>query len=157
MIPALIVLLIVIDLTYAPEQGEQVVLVPYGNHVLGATFLNYNHIIDEQLTNTIDKISRRIDGFYYGRYDLRCNSIEDLKAGENFSIMEVNGARAEPAHIYEPGFSFFKAQLTIAKHFRMMYEAARENHKNGVAYMSYKIFKDTLRLRKEYRSKVTVE
>ncbi len=146
-----------IDLTYAPEQGEQVVLVPYGNHVLGATFLNYNHIIDAALTDIIDSISQQIDGFYYGRYDLRCNSIEDLKAGKNFSILELNGARAEPAHIYEPGFSFLKAQLTIAKHFRMMYEAARENNKNGVAYMSYKNFKDTLRLRKEYRSKVRVE
>jgi hypothetical protein len=145
-----------IDFTHVPQPGEEVMLVPYGNHVLGATFLNYNHIIDTALTDTIDSISQRIDGFYYGRYDLRCNSIEDLKAGKNFSILEVNGARAEPAHIYEPGFSFFKAQLTIAKHFRMMYNAARENNKNGVAYMSYKNFKDTLRLRKEYRSKVRV-
>jgi hypothetical protein len=145
-----------IDFTCIPAKGEQQVLVPIGNHVLGATFLNYNHIIDEQLTDTIDKISQRIDGFYFGRYDLRCNSIEDLKMGKNFSILEVNGAGAEPAHIYEPGFSFFKAQLTIAKHFRMMYKAARENNKNGVAYMSYKNFKDTQRLEKQYRSKVTV-
>jgi hypothetical protein len=145
-----------IDFTQVPQHGEQVVLVPYGNHVLGATFLNYNHIIDTALTDTIDKISQRIDGFYFGRYDLRCASIEDLKLGKNFSILEVNGAGAEPAHIYEPGFSFFKAQLTIARHFRMMYRAARENNKNGVAYMSYKNFKDTQRLEKVYRSKVTV-
>lgn len=145
-----------IDFTHIPQPGEEVVLVPYGNHVLGATFFNYNHIIDEQLHNTIDAVSRRIDGFYFGRYDLRCNSIEDLKAGKNFSILEVNGAGAEPAHIYEPGFSFFKAQLTIARHFRMMYKAARENNKNGVAYMSYKVFKETQRLEKEYRSKVSI-
>jgi hypothetical protein len=145
-----------IDFTHVPELGEQVVLVPYGNHVLGATFLNYNHIIDTALTDTIDEISQRINGFYFGRYDLRCASIEDLKMGKNFSILEVNGAGAEPAHIYEPGFSFFKAQLTIAKHFKMMYTAARENNKNGVAYMSYKHFKDTQRLEKEYRSKVTL-
>jgi hypothetical protein len=145
-----------IDFTHVPQPGEEVVLVPYGNHVLGATFINYNHIIDKQLTDTIDAISQRIDGFYFGRYDLRCASIEDLKKGKNFSILEVNGAGAEPAHIYEPGFSFFQAQLTIAKHFNMMYKAARENNKNGVAYMSYKNFKDTQRLEKEYRSKVTV-
>ncbi len=145
-----------IDFTQVPQPGEKVVLVPYGNHVLGATFLNYNHIIDVALTDTIDAISQRIDGFYFGRYDLRCASIEDLKMGKNFSILEVNGAGAEPAHIYEPGFSFFKAQLTIARHFRMMYKAARENNKNGVTYMSYKDFKDTLRLEKAWRSKVTV-
>lgn len=145
-----------IDFTHVPQAGEEVVLVPIGNHVLGATFLNYNHIIDTELTETIDSISQRIDGFYFGRYDLRCASIEDLKRGKNFSILEVNGAGAEPAHIYEPGFSFFKAQLTIARHFRMMFKAARENNKNGVPYMSYKNFKHTQRLEKEYRSKVTV-
>jgi hypothetical protein len=145
-----------IDFSHVPLPGEAIVLVPYGNHVLGATFLNYNHIIDTALTDTIDTISQRINGFYFGRYDLRCASIEDLKQGKNFSILEVNGAGAEPAHIYEPGFSFFTAQLTIAKHFKMMYKAARENNKNGVAYMSYKEFKQTQRLEKEYRSKVTV-
>jgi hypothetical protein len=145
-----------IDFTQVPDHGEEVILVPIGNHVLGATFLNYNHIIDTALTETIDTVSQRIDGFYFGRYDLRCASIEDLKMGKNFSILEVNGAGAEPAHIYEPGFSFFKAQLTIARHFKMMYRAARENNKNGVAYMSYKDFKDTQRLEKEYKSKVSL-
>lgn len=143
-----------IDFTHVPLQGEEVLLVPYGNHVLGATFLNYNHVIDAELTNTIDNISKQIHGFYFGRYDLRCASIEDLKQGKNFSILEVNGAGAEPAHIYEPGFSFIEAQLTIAKHFKMMYTAARENNRKGIPYMSYKSFKDTQRLEKEYRSKV---
>ncbi|MFN0080922.1 MAG: hypothetical protein ACKVOM_00250 [Ferruginibacter sp.] len=145
-----------IDFSYIPAAGEQHLLVPYGNHVLGATFLNYNHIIDEQLTDTIDTISQRIDGFYFGRYDLRCNSIEDLKIGKNFSILEVNGAGAIPAHIYEPGFSFFKAQLTIARHFGMMYQAARENNKRGVPYMSYKEFKNTQKLEKAYRLNVSI-
>ena len=143
-----------IDFAHVPLQGEEVLLVPYGNHVLGATFFNYNHIIDATLTDTVDNISKQIDGFYFGRYDLRCASIEDLKEGKSFSILEVNGAGAEPAHIYEPGFSFIKAQLTIAKHFKMMYTAARENNRNGIPYMSYKSFKDTQRLEKEYRSKV---
>jgi hypothetical protein len=132
------------------------VLVPYGNHVLGATFLNYNHIIDEQLVSTIDTISKKIDGFYYGRYDIRCKSIEDLKAGKNFSILEVNGAAAEPAHIYEPGFPFFKAQLEIAKHFKMMYEAAIENKKRGYSFITFKTFIKTLKLEKEYRLHVNI-
>lgn len=143
-----------IDFTYVPEDGEEIMLVPYGNHVLGATFFNYNHIIDSALTDTIDSISQQINGFYFGRYDLRCASIEDLKMGKNFSILEVNGAGAEPAHIYEPGFSFIEAQFTIARHFRMMYKAARENNRNGVSYMSFKDFRHTQRLEKEYRSKV---
>jgi hypothetical protein len=145
-----------IDFNQVLAVGKELVLVPYGNHVLGATFLNYNHIIDEQLTNTIDTISKRIEGFYFGRYDLRCAGIEDLKMGKNFSILEVNGAGAEPAHIYEPGFSFFRAQLTLAQHFRMMYNAAKENKKRGHEYMSYHAFKNTHKLEKEYRLNVSV-
>ena len=133
------------------QKGEKQLLVPYGNHVLGATFINYNRIIDEQLISTIDKLSKRIDGFYYGRFDLRCTCIDDLKKGINFSILEINGAASEPAHIYEPGFSFFKAQFTIARHFRIMYKIAKANHQNGVAYMSFKSFLHTKKLEREYR------
>jgi len=145
-----------IDFERILKAGEKETLVPYGNHVLGATFLDYNHIIDQELTDTIDTISKRIDGFYFGRYDLRCASIEDLKKGENFSILEVNGAGAEPAHIYEPDFSFFKAQKVILNHFSMMYQAAKENNKRGVAYMSYQDFKDTRKSEKEYRQNVSI-
>ncbi len=140
-----------IDFAKILDTGEQLVLVPYGNHVLGATFLNYNHIIDEQLTNTIDKISKRIDGLYYGRYDLRCKSIESLKNGNDFAILEINGTAAEAAHIYEPGYSFFKAQIEIAKHFKMMYEAAIENKKRGCSYISFPTFLNILTLEKQYR------
>ncbi|HOZ87200.1 MAG TPA: hypothetical protein PL029_05545, partial [Bacteroidia bacterium] len=48
-----------------------------------------------------------------GRYDIRCTSIEDLKKGNNFSILELNGSGAEPAHIYDPNFSYLKAQTVL--------------------------------------------
>ena len=103
---------------YVLEKGQERVLVPYGNHVLGAMFLNYNHIIDEEMLNSFDKISKQIKGFNYGRFDLRCSSIDDLKKGINISILELNGAGAEPAHIYDPGFSFYEAQKVLATHYR---------------------------------------
>lgn len=134
--------------------GEQEVLVPYGNHVLGATFLNYNQIIDEALVNTFDHISKQINGFYFGRYDLKCTSVQDLKLGKNIAILELNGAGAEPSHIYDPHFSFFKAQRVIGNHYRMMYQAALINKQAGVPFMSFKSFKDTRKLEKEYKQNV---
>jgi len=139
------------------ECGEDQVLVPYGNHILGATFLDYNHIIDDRLIATFDKISSGIGGFYYGRFDIRCTSIEDLKAGKNISILELNGAGAEPAHIYDPNFSFFSAQLVLAKHYKMMYEAAVENKKNGTEYMTYNAFKRTRKLERKFKQKVILQ
>jgi len=143
-----------IDFHRILELGEQELLVPYGNHVLGAMFLDYNHIIDEALINTFNHISKQIDGFYFGRFDLRCTSIEDLKMGKNIAILELNGAGAEPSHIYDPCFSFFKAQKVIANHYRMMYQAAFINKQAGVPFMSFKSFKDTRLLEKNYKQSV---
>jgi hypothetical protein len=132
-------------------EGEQEVLVPYGNHVLGAMFLDYHHIIDEALINTFDHISKQIEGFYFGRYDLRCSSIDDLKKGKNIAILELNGAGAEPSHIYDPQFSFFKAQRVIAKHYKMMFQTASVNQQAGVPFMNYQSFRQTRKLEKEYK------
>jgi hypothetical protein len=143
-----------IDLTKVIPKDENIVLVPYGNHVRGAMFLDYNHIIDEELTDTFDKISKQIDGFYFGRYDLRCTSLEDLKAGKNIMILELNGSGAEPAHIYQPGYSFFKAQQSLALYYSLMYQISAENHKKGVPFMTRKEYFDLLKDEKIYKSKM---
>jgi hypothetical protein len=140
-----------IDFDKILKNGEEQVLVPYGNHVLGAMFLNYNHIIDASLTAVFDTMSKEIDGFYFGRYDLRCNSIEDLKNGTNFLIVELNGSGAEPSHIYDPNFSYFKAQQVIAQHYNLMYKAAIANNKKGIPSMSYSAYKATKLAEKEFK------
>ena len=140
-----------IDFNKILSPGEEALIVPYGNHVLGAKFLDYHHIIDEALLNSIDNISQKIDGFYFGRFDLRCTSIEDLKQGKNVAILELNGAGAEPAHIYDPNFSFIKAQIVLAKHYKMMYDASAENKRNGITYMTFWAFIKWKRAEKSYK------
>jgi hypothetical protein len=68
--------------------------------------------------------------------------------------VELNGAGAEPSHIYDPRFSFFKPQKVIANHYRMMYQAALINKQAGIPFMSFKSFKDTRKLEKEYKQSV---
>jgi len=145
-----------IDLAEVVEKGEEKLLVPYGNHVLGTMFINYNHIIDEVLIDVIDGISKQIPDFYFGRFDLRCGSIEELKKGKNISILELNGAGAEPAHIYDPSFSFFQAQFVLADHYRMMFEAAMENKKKAVSFMTFRDFMQNKKLEKEYKQSVVL-
>jgi hypothetical protein len=134
--------------------GEKKVLVPYGNHVRGAMFLDYGHIIDDKLNGFFDEMSCQINGFYFGRYDLKCESIKKLREGKNFAIVELNGAGAEPAHIYQPGFSFWKAQKVILKHLYWMYEAASINHAKGIEYLSHNQFKLLKQAEKAYKAKV---
>lgn len=119
-----------------PAPGEVVELVPIGNHSRGTKFLNANHLITPELTRLFDRISHPIDGFYYGRYDLRCRSVADLYAGKYIRILELNGAGAEPAHIYQPGFSIREAYRVLFHHWRVLYDISRENHRRGVAYLN---------------------
>lgn len=132
--------------------GESVELNAIGNHCLGTKFLNGEAFITERLSHTFDSISKQIDGFYFGRFDLRCASIEDLYAG-NIKIMELNGCGAEPAHIYQPGFSLWKALGVLATHWKNLFIISMQNHKQGVPFLSvkegrqiYKRFKEATQL-----------
>lgn len=127
--------------------GEVLELVSIGNHCLGTKFLDGSYLINEQLSLSFDKISKQIDGFNFGRFDLRCGSLNDLYNG-NIKVLELNGCGAEPAHIYHPGFSIFKAVSVLLDHWRSIFVISRANKKRGVRYtpikeamMHYKKFK----------------
>ncbi len=109
-------------------KNEEFLLVPYGNHVRGAKFVDASHLIDEQLTHTIDTVCRQVDGFYYGRLDIRYSTWEELKEGKNFSIIELNGAGSEPTHIYDPKHSLFFSWKEIIRHWNILWKISRMNH-----------------------------
>ena len=121
------------------KHGEDLILVPYGNHVRGAKFVDDTELADETLTITIDEVCKQIKGFYYGRMDVRYNTWEELKQGKNFSIIELNGAGSEPTHIYDPKHSVFFAWKEIIRHWIILYKISRLNHKNfNKPYMDIK-------------------
>jgi hypothetical protein len=118
--------------------GELKNLVPYGNHIRGAKFLDHSHKISPQLTEVINEMCLQIPGFYFGRLDIMYNTFEELEAGKNFAVVELNGAASEPTHIYDPKHSIFFAWKELMRHITFMYEISVANHKNGVPYLSHK-------------------
>jgi hypothetical protein len=131
--------------------GEEFVLVPYGNHVRGAKFIDASHLIDEKLVDSIDKLCKQVNGFYYGRLDIRYNTWEELKDGKNFSIIELNGAGSEPTHIYDPNHSIVYAWSEIIRHWRILWRISHFNHqKNRQPYMDTRTGLDMLRANKTY-------
>ena len=108
--------------------NEEIVLVPYGNHVRGAKFIDISDRITEELTSVIDHVCREVKGFYYGRLDIRYNSWEELTQGLNFSVIELNGAGSEPTHIYDPRHSIFFAWREIIRHWKILWKISRINH-----------------------------
>ncbi|MEI6945767.1 hypothetical protein V9K67_01120 [Paraflavisolibacter sp. H34] len=114
-------------------QGQSYYLTYAANLNRGARFVNLHHLIDDQLLSVFDPISHRAQ-FYYGRYDLKCTSIDDLKQGKNFIILEFNGSGAEPNHVYNSGMSLLEAYREILMHWKVLYRISRINHKKGIRY-----------------------
>ncbi|HYC84283.1 MAG TPA: hypothetical protein VEB86_03635, partial [Chryseosolibacter sp.] len=132
-------------------EGKRMELVSIGNHALGTKFLDGSRLMNERLSKTFDNISRQIEGFYFGRYDLRCSSTEDLYTG-NVVVMELNGCGAEPAHIYEPGFPLTKAIGVLFRHWRNLYLISAQNRRRGVRYIS---LREAYRFYKKFKHATT--
>ncbi len=118
-------------------KGEKLNLVPYGNHARGAKFINVSHWISPELTETINEMCLKITGFYFGRLDVMYNNWDEFETGDNFAVVELNGAASEPTHIYDPTHSLIFAWRELAKHITFMYKISVQNHKNGVPYLSH--------------------
>ena len=116
--------------------GEKLELVSIGNHCLGTKFINCNHLITPKLSQSFDQLSKQIPGFFFGRFDLRCASLQDLENGK-VKIVELNGCGAEPAHIYHPGASLLKGVWDLIIHWKNLYRVSYENHARGIPYLSY--------------------
>ncbi len=112
--------------------GEKYVLSHAANHNRGAHFIDLKEHIDDQLVSVFDAISLQINDFFYGRYDILCNSVADLKKGVNYSILEYNGCGAEPNHIYDTGYSLSAAYKEILKHWNDLYEISSYNRDLGI-------------------------
>ncbi|GAB3926488.1 NRDE family protein [Larkinella terrae] len=114
-----------------PRAGETLTLVPYGNHSRGAKFTDLTNRSTPELTATIDHICRQIPGFFFGRLDIRFKSWEELEAGKNFTIIELNGTGSEPTHMYDPGHSLFFAWKEIVRHWQLAAQISMSNRQSG--------------------------
>jgi len=122
---------------HVPAEGEEVLLVPYGNHSRGSLFTDISQRATPQLCSAIDNICRNIPGFHYGRLDIKFRDWESLERGEDIAIIELNGSGSEPTHIYDPQHSIFFAWREIIRHWDMLYAISKENNKRGVGYLSF--------------------
>lgn len=104
----------------------------------GGKMVSLDHEKDEKLARVFDDLNRYSKHFYYGRYDVKCASIEDLKEGKNFSILEFNGSGAEPHHVYGNGNNLFQAYRIILQHWNILYKISRYNHISGIEYWGFK-------------------
>ncbi|CAM3131237.1 hypothetical protein KADA111694_04850 [Kaistella daneshvariae] len=111
----------------------------------GCRLISLEHEKDDALRQVFDSLSSYSGTLFYGRYDIKCASVEDLKAGKNFSIIEYNGCGAEPHHVYGSGNSLLKACTILAEHWQILSKISRHNHRMGVKYDSFLVGWKTMR------------
>lgn len=119
------------------EKDKKLVLEPIGNHNRGTKFMNGATLNDSDLLATFNTLNRKMKGFYYGRFDIKVNSIEDLKQGKNFKILEVNGVGAEPTHIYDPGYKIINGWKELMFLWRVVFKIASLHKKAGLPYLRW--------------------
>jgi len=106
-----------------PEPGERVRLVEIGTHCQGAVFFDANELGERpDLRRAVDAIGRNVNGFYFGRFDIRAPSREAFARGEGLRVLELNGLTSEAAHIYHPGNSLIAAYRTLFAQWRAAFQ-----------------------------------
>ena len=104
----------------------------------GGRLISLENEKDEALLKVFDGLSHYTKHFYYGRYDIKCRSVEDLKQGLHFSILEYNGCGAEPHHAYGNGNTLFQAYRIFLQHWKILYRISSYNHHHGFPRWSFK-------------------
>jgi membrane protein DedA with SNARE-associated domain len=113
--------------------GDELKLVAAGNHAQGCIFRDGMRLCTAELVARIDEISQKIHGFFVGRYDIRFASEDDLRAGKDFEIIELNGAASEATSIYDSRNSLFTAYRTLFKQWDLVFAIGAANRKSGCA------------------------
>jgi membrane protein DedA with SNARE-associated domain len=128
-----------------PSAGEEIRLVETGNHAQGCVFRDGAEWWSPELEERFDAISRRLNGFHFGRYDVRFASVEEFRAGRGFQILELNGASAEATGIYDRRNSLFAAYRTLFRQWRTVFEIGAAHRARGVAPTPLRAFLTTWR------------
>ena len=113
-----------------PAAGETVILEERGNHCHGCEFTDCGHLETPALAAAIDRMSRGIDGFFFGRYDIRGPTMEDIQAGR-FKVIELNGVSSEATDIYDPQNTLRTAYAKLFRQWELAFRIGAANRARG--------------------------
>jgi hypothetical protein len=103
------------DLERVLDKGEELRLAEAGNHCQGTLFQDGAHQITPALEQRIDELAKRLEGFYFGRLDVRYTEEASLMRGEDLALIEINGVTSESTNLYDPTWSLWKAHAVLRK------------------------------------------
>ncbi|MFT5083283.1 MAG: hypothetical protein ACI9Y1_001324, partial [Lentisphaeria bacterium] len=118
-------------LAWVPAKGEWVTLAFAGSHCCGSVFRNGNEFISDAMTSKLDAILKDFPSFHYGRLDIKFKDMGSLMRGEDFVIIEVNGASSEATHIWDSRTGIIDVFATLFRQYRTLFEMGRLMRQRG--------------------------
>lgn len=113
------------------EKGKEFQLAFAGSHSRGSIFRDGNQYITEQLAERLDQLFNDLEGFHYGRLDVKFKDINSLMNGDDFTILEINGASSEAAHIWDRNTPLKTIFSTLLLQYRILFEIGSLQKKQG--------------------------
>jgi pimeloyl-ACP methyl ester carboxylesterase/membrane protein DedA with SNARE-associated domain len=106
--------------------GEELRLAEAGNHCQGTLFRDGARLITPELERRIDELAKKLEGFYFGRIDLRYTDEASLMRGEGLAVIEINGVTSESTNLYDPDWSLWQAYAVLRKQWKCCYNIGKE-------------------------------
>lgn len=124
-----------------------------GSHSRGTIFRNGNAYITQTLCDTFDKVAKTVPGFYFGRFDVRFPDFKALQRGEDFKIVEINGAGGEATSIWDSATSLGDAYRTLIRQWSLLFRIGDLNRARGFRPVSLATLFRNYRLEKKLSKK----
>ena len=87
-----------------------------------------------------------MDEVYYGRFDIKYNTWEELLQGKNIKILEMNGVASEPIHVYDQNVPIRDKYKTFYGLWKTIYEISDIQRSRGIdpinVFAAYKIIRE---------------
>lgn len=136
-------------LAEVPAAGETVRLALVGSNRVGGLYVDATDRITPALAARFDAIAAALPEFHYGRFDVRFADAARFAAGEDFAILEINGAGAEAIEVWDPEWRLGEVYRRLFRQQSLMFSIAAANRARGFAPMRAR---DLVRLqRRQYR------
>lgn len=111
--------------TMIVPNGDTYPVLVTASHCRGAAFYNLTPKITPKLEETFNTLCHNL-AFYYGRFDVKAESLEDLESG-NFDIIEVNGATSEFIHIYDDNVTYWQGMSELWRQWKYLFLVSSKN------------------------------
>jgi hypothetical protein len=91
------------------------------------------------MCDIFDRVAKTIPEFYFGRFDVRFPDFKTLQSGENFKIVEINGAGGEATSIWDSVTPLGEAYKTLIRQWALLYRIGSLNRARGFQPVSIAI------------------